>query len=85
MHARNHLLTRFMIAALLSASLSVGACGHGGGTRFYDPYYGDYHRWNRSELGFYGQWESQTGRSHMGFGQRSVGEQHAYLNWRHQH
>jgi hypothetical protein len=82
MRLRHQLVTRLMIAALLAAPVTFGACGGGG--RFYDPYYGDYHRWNRTEDGFYRNWERQTGRSHVDFNRRPAGDQHAYLNWRHQ-
>jgi hypothetical protein len=77
MRIRQQLVTSFMIAALAAAS----ACG--GGHQVYDPYYGDYHRWNASEDGFYRQWEGDTRRAHVDFGRRPVEEQHAYYDWRH--
>jgi hypothetical protein len=84
MHLRNQLVRRFMIAGLLAAPVTFGACsGSRIDGRVYDPYYGDYHRWNRSELGLYGRWEAQTGRPHVDFGRRPAAEQRAYFGWRH--
>jgi hypothetical protein len=80
MRPRHQLVTSLMIAALFTAPLALGACA---GHRAYDPYYGDYHRWNSSEDGFYRQWEGLTGRPHGEFGLRSPDEQHAYFDWRH--
>jgi hypothetical protein len=77
----HQLVTHLTVAALLAAPVTLGACGRG--NRVYDPYYTDYHRWNGTEDGFYRRWEGETGRPHVGFGQRPVGEQHAYFDWRH--
>jgi hypothetical protein len=51
----------------------------------FDPFYGDYHRWNGTEDGYYRRWEGETGRSHLDFGRRPAAEQHAYFDWRHKH
>lgn len=82
MRLRHQLVTRLVIAALGAAPIALGACG---GSRVYDPYYGDYHRWNAAEDGRYRQWEGATRRDHVAFGQRPAQEQHAYLSWRHGH
>jgi hypothetical protein len=82
MRIRHQLVTPLMIAALAAAPLALGACA---GHRTYDPYYGDYHRWNGSENGFYRRWEGERGLGHMEFGLRSPGEQHSYFDWRHTH
>lgn len=82
MRLRPRLVTPLLIAGLAAAPLAmIGCAGH----QVYDPYYGDYHRWNRSEDGFYRQWEGQTGRAHMDIGRRPAEEQHAYYDWRHKH
>jgi hypothetical protein len=84
MRLRHQLVTPLMIAALCAAPVAVGACA-GHGNQIYDPYYGDYHRWNNSEDGFYRRWEGETRRGHAEFGQRPAEEQHAYFDWRHRH
>jgi hypothetical protein len=75
-------LNHGMIALMLSATALMSA-GCAGGGLYYDSYGHDYHRWNRGEDRFYRQWESGTHRNHMGFNQRSAGEQRAYWGWRH--
>jgi hypothetical protein len=80
MRLRQQLVTPLMIAALFTAPVVLGGCG---GNRSYDPYYGDYHRWNGSENGYYLRWEGETQRSHLDFNRRSEGEQHSYYDWRH--
>ena len=83
MRPRHRFVTPLLIAALCAAPVVMGACA--GGHQVYDPYYGDYHRWNRSEDGFYRQWEGETRRAHLDFGQREPREQRAYYDWRHGH
>lgn len=84
MFFRKQLVTRFMIAVLLAAPVTFGACaGNRIEDRVYDPFYGDYHRWNRSELGFYQRWEAEMRRPHVDFGRRPVEDQRAYFAWRH--
>jgi len=80
MRYHHHLVKRLTIAALLVTSVALGACA---GHQVYDPFFHDYHSWNGGEDRFYRQWEGTTGRSHMDFGRRPVGDQHAYFNWRH--
>jgi hypothetical protein len=83
---RHHklLVTRFMIATLLAAPMTIAACASHRG-EVHDTYYGDYHRWNSTELGFYSRWEGETRRPHRDFGRRSAEEQHEYFDWRHKH
>jgi len=81
LHLRHQLARRFIIAALLAAPLTFGACA--GRNRVYDPYYGDYHSWNGTEDGFYRRWEGDRGFAHLDFGRRSSGEQRQYFDWRH--
>ena len=80
MRLRQQLVTPLTIAALLAAPVGFAACS---GHRVYDPYYGDYHRWNGSENGFYLQWEGERRMSHLDFDRRPFEEQHAYYDWRH--
>jgi hypothetical protein len=72
---------RLVVAALASAATLTG-CGVGTYS-YYDPYYHDYHRWDRAEAGYYRQWEVGSHRSHMDFRRRSPAEQHEYMNSRH--
>ncbi|HKG95802.1 MAG TPA: hypothetical protein VKA84_28080 [Gemmatimonadaceae bacterium] len=83
MRSRSRLVTPLLIAGLLAASATLGACGGARRERIYDPYYYDYHRWDRAELGFYRRWEVETHLPHLDFGRRPVEEQHAYFAWRH--
>jgi hypothetical protein len=76
MRRRHQLVTSLTIAGFFT----LGACA---GNRSYDPYYGDYHRWNGREDGYYRQWEFGTHRDHLSFDRRSGEEQHAYYDWRH--
>jgi hypothetical protein len=80
MRLRHQLVSPFMIAALCVAPIAMSACG---GSRVYDPTYGDYHRWNGSENRLYLQWEGETRRNHTEFGLRPPQEQRAYFGWRH--
>ncbi|MDB4874292.1 MAG: hypothetical protein JWM41_738 [Gemmatimonadetes bacterium] len=82
MRLPHRLVTPVLLAALAAASAGISACA---GHRVYDPYYGDYHRWNHSEDGLYRQWEGETRRDHVDFGRRPAEEQHAYYDWRHKH
>jgi hypothetical protein len=76
------LATPLLIAALLAAPVAMTACA---GRNVHDPYYGDSHRWNSTEDGFYRRWEGETRRSHLDFGMRPAEEQRAYFSWRHGH
>jgi hypothetical protein len=82
MRIHHKLVTPLLIAALGAAPLAMSACA---GHRTYDPYYGDYHRFNAAEDGFYRRWEGERGLSHLDFGRRPAEEQHAYFDWRHSH
>jgi hypothetical protein len=80
MRIRHHVVTPLLFVALCAAPVAMSACA---GHRTYDPYYGDYHRWNGTEDGFYRQWEGETRRVHLDFGRRPAEEQHMYFDWRH--
>lgn len=80
------LLSMAIIGVLALPALVVG-CGArvSSGYRVYDPDYRDYHAWDGTEVGFYGQWESDTHRDHRDFRKRSESEQKEYWKWRHDH
>ena len=80
MRLRHHVVTPFVIAALSAAPIVMSACAS---HQVYDPYYGDYHRWNGSEDRLYRQWEGETRRDHLDIGRRAPEEQRAYYDWRH--
>ncbi len=69
-----------VVVLALAAPPTLTACAP---HRVHDPYYNDYHRWDRAEEVRYEQWESQTNRRHEDFSRRSTDEQHAYFDWRH--
>jgi hypothetical protein len=84
MRLRHRLITPFTTVVLFAAPITLGACaGHGTSYRLYDPYYSDYHRWNRAEDGFYRRWEVGTQRPHVDFRRRTAEEQRTYFTWRH--
>lgn len=77
-------LNHGMIALILSATAFVlPMTGCAGGTLVYDPYWNDYHQWNRGENRYYRQWEIRTHRNHMYLPRRSLGDRRAYWSWRH--
>jgi len=72
--------TPLLFAAVLASPMMVSGCAvH---ARVYDPYYHDYHAWS-GEVVYYNQWERDTHRDHMDFGQRSDADKKAYWDWRH--
>jgi hypothetical protein len=82
-----HAFQRWSVAILMATAISSPALlsGCGGHVRVYDSYYHDYHPWNRTEVGFYTQWEGETHRDHVEFAARTPEDQHAYWDWRHKH
>ena len=46
------------IRSILLTSLLLGGCVHE--YRVYDPYRGDYHRWDRGEDEYYRRWARET-------------------------
>jgi len=76
---------RFLNTLLLSATLisDFGCATHT--YRVYDPYYSDYHVWDRNEVVFYNRWEVETHRGHREFPERNREEQRDYWSWRHSH
>jgi len=61
----------------------LGGCAARASYRVYDPYYEDYHVWNRNEVAYYQRWEVESHRDHKEFAKRDSGEQKEYLTWRH--
>lgn len=63
----------------------ISGCAARGSYRVYDPDYREYHRWNRSEEGYYVRWENETHRRHRDFRDRDRRDQDDYWRWRHDH
>jgi len=82
---RSKLVYSFGVLALGAALLSSAGCGGPHYYRAYDPYYGDYHRWDAHEDVYYHQWEGDTHRDHREFRDRKADEQKEYYTWRHSH
>jgi hypothetical protein len=77
----NRAVTLSLLVALTGVTLGAACAPH----RYYDPYYSDYHPWDRDEMGYYTRWEYETRRPHEYFERRSRGEQREYYSWRHEH
>lgn len=73
-------LAPLLLAAAIASPVFVTGCT--GSVRVYDPYYHDYHDWNR-EAPYYRQWENDTHRQHEDFNKRSPEEQKEYWEFRH--
>jgi hypothetical protein len=82
MHTASRVMSAFLIAGVIASPLAVSGCAT---HRVYDPYYHDYHRWNRDEVVFYQRWEVDTRRDHRDWDARNADEQREYWNWRHNH
>jgi hypothetical protein len=77
-------LNQEMIALMLStAVLALPMTGCAGNDLLYDPYWHDYHRWNRGEDRYYRRWEMESNRDHVDFPNRTPGDQLVYWEWRH--
>ena len=64
--------------------LTVGCAEHHY-YRAYDPYYRDYHRWDRHEDAYYQQWTFETHRPRVDYRRLNRYEQREYWTWRHNH
>ncbi len=73
----------FLTAAVFLCLTGVSGCAARGSVRVYDPVYSQYRYWNRSEIGYYQQWERETHRRNEDFNRRSQQEQNEYWRWRH--
>lgn len=82
-----HYLVSFALITALVAPVVIAGCAARveTGYRVYDPYYGDYHVWDNSEVVYYQQWEKETHRRHEDFRKRDQEEQREYWEWRHNH
>lgn len=79
-----HYVASLFLAAALASSLASLGCEHH--YRVYDPYYTDYHVWNRDEIVFYNRWAHETHRDeHRDFRKLPPDEQKEYWTWRHNH
>jgi Spy/CpxP family protein refolding chaperone len=74
-----------VLASLLAATVALVGCAAHSEYRVYDPDDGTYHYWNRSEAGYYNQWEHDTHRHHRDYRKRSQDEQRQYWQWRANH
>jgi len=82
----SHLLSTLLLGAALASSLAGIACEHHHYYRVYDPYYTDYHDWNRDEDIYYRRWTRETLRNaSRDFRRLSPEEQKEYWTWRHNH
>jgi hypothetical protein len=77
------LLIAAALALPLTATVFMSGCAERASVRVYDPYYSDYHVWNRDEVVYYNRWENETHRDHREFKQRKSDEQKEYWTWRH--
>jgi len=75
-----HLSSLVLAAAFLSPMLITGCAAR---VTYHDAYYNDDHVWDRTEVGFYGRWETETHRTHVDFAKRPAAEQKEYFTWRH--
>jgi hypothetical protein len=81
-----HSGSRYFSSLLLAAAFFVPAITTGCATRnYHDPYYNDYHRWDRGERGYYNQWVIETHRDNRDFRRLKKDEQKQYWDWRHNH
>ena len=56
-------------------------------TRYYDPYYRDYHEWNEAESRAYRHWlmEERRERRYREYSRLRAEERRDYWRWRHEH
>jgi hypothetical protein len=76
---------------VMSLALAVGlplatvGCAEHHYYRAYDPYYNDYHRWDRHEDAYYRKWIVETHRRRVDYRRLNRAEQREYWAWRHNH
>jgi hypothetical protein len=81
----SHSFRSMLLAGVLASSLVGIACEHHP-YRVYDPYYTDYHRWDRDETVYYHRWTDETHRDRdRDFHKLPPEEQKEYWTWRHNH
>jgi hypothetical protein len=77
---------RGVSSLLLAIAFLVPAMTTACATRGYqDPYYNDYHRWDRHETVYYRQWTNENHRDYRDFRRLNHDEQKEYWTWRHGH
>lgn len=85
MSRRTSGMRTLLLAGALVSSLAGMACEHHY-YRVYDPYYTDYHKWDRNEVVYYRQWADETRRDRdRDFRKLRPEEQKEYWTWRHNH
>jgi hypothetical protein len=77
-------LNTLLLCAILISPFAIAGCATHR-YRAYDPYFSDYHVWDRNEVVFYNRWEVETHRGHREFRERNREEQRDYWSWRHSH
>jgi len=81
----SHSLRLVLLAGAVAGSLAGIACEHHY-YRVYDPYYTDYHTWNRSEDVYYHRWADENHHdTHRDFRKLPPNEQKDYWTCRHNH
>lgn len=85
MNIRRNFVRTLLLAGTLISTLAGVACAHHS-YRVYDPYYTDYHDWDRGEDVYYRRWAGETHRdAHQDFRKLRPEEQKEYWTWRHNH
>ena len=83
---KSRFVSSLFLAAAVGCSALSTACAEHHYYRVYDPYYSDYHVWNRDEVVFYNQWAGEYHRDpHRDFRRLPREEQKEYWTWRHNH
>jgi len=82
---RGSVVRSLLLGTALASSLAGLGCEHHY-YRVYDPYYTDYHMWDRDEVVYYHRWADETHRDwHRDFRRLPPSEQREYWSWRHNH
>ena len=84
MNRRSNPLGTLLLTGVIAASGAGIACAEHHQYRVYDPYYTDYHNWDRNENGYYQRWADETHRD-RDFRKLRPEEQKEYWTWRHNH
>jgi hypothetical protein len=80
MRCASPLLGRILSCGIILSCLATAGCTHS----YYDPYYHDYHHWNRGEVVYYNQWTVQNHIDpHRKFKDLNQDQQKQYWDWRH--